>query len=381
MLLLAISEYHLRKVLVPETPHQTEMVKRCFIFKPDGIGDFFLASGVIRLLSREFGEENLVIAVLPEMQSVVRGQFPGSSVITLPIRKKRVVLNLFAANCLRCFAPWLKLLGARCNLAISLRHMRDYLQGFLFCSVPAERRLVASNLLLGNGRPIRRWTENMMRALFSLEVLDYPDSVSVCGIPSELEANRLLLSAALRRDVDIREIWPELKAAKPPSISCPYAVCAPFSSDIWKDFPESRWSEFFGTLHRDGALPLLVLTGSPGQRTRLEFFSEMIRRSSGKDKIQVSVMIAEDLQGFIDLLAGAEYVFTVDTAAAHASSALDRRTMVLFSGQHQGMFAPWSRSEKQQWILPKDPIKGMAWHEAHSTEELLTVFKKIRSAP
>ena len=42
----------------------------CFLFKPDGIGDFFLSSGVVRLLGREFGEENLTIAVLPVMESV-----------------------------------------------------------------------------------------------------------------------------------------------------------------------------------------------------------------------------------------------------------------------------------------------------------------------
>ena len=354
-------------------------VPRCFLFKPDGIGDFFLASGVVWLLAREFGEENLTLAVLPMMEPVVRGQFPRAEVVILPIRKQRVILNVFVANCLRCFPSWIKLLGTRVDTAISLRHMRDYLQSFLFYSVRSKSRFLASNLLLGNGRRVRRWTEHSMVTLFSAEITEYPEGG--VGIPSEIEANRLLVSAALHRNIDPSEIWPELKAVEPPPIDSPYFVCAPFSSDIWKNFPEHRWIELFELLDAQGRLPNLVLTGSPDQRPALESFGAMIRQALPGAQATVTILIPKDLQRFLDLLAGAECVFTVDTAAAHGATALDRRTLILFSGLHQGMFAPWTRSQRQCWVLPKKSSGNEQWHEAHLTSEIMASLEEILAAP
>ena len=338
----------------------------------------------MRLMSREFGEENLTIAVLPLLESVVRGQFPKAEIMILPIRKQRIILNVFVANCLRCFPSWLKLLGTRADTAISLRHMRDYLQSFLFYSVRATRRIMTSNLLLGNGRRIRRWTENAMTAIFSTEIADYPEARP--GIPSELEAHRLLVSAALSRNVDPSEIWPELKAVNPSPIDpleSPYFVCAPYSSDIWKNFPEHRWIELFVLLLDQGGggrLRDLVLTGSPDQRASLEAFGIMIRKTLPEARIKTTVLIPDDLQCFIDLLARADCVFTVDTAAAHAATALDCRTLIMFSGLHQGMFAPWIRSNRQHWVLPRESPSNLQWHEAHPASEIMECLENILSA-
>ena len=57
-------------------------------------------------------------------------------------------------------------------------------------------------------------------------------------------------------------------------------------------------------------------------------------------------------------------VMTVDTAAAHFAAGLDRLCVILFSGLHQGMFAPWQRSTRQRWYCPnrrreKRSLSGM----------------------
>lgn len=330
-------------------------------------------------MAREFGEENLTLAVLPMMEPVVRGQFPKAEVVILPIRKQRVILNVFVANCLRCFPSWIQLLGKSVDTSISLRHMRDYLQSFLFYSVRSRSRFLASNLLLGNGRRVRRWTESSMVALFSAEITEYPKGD--VGIPREIEANRLLACDALHRGVDASEIWPELKAVEAPPINSPYFVCAPFSSDIWKNFPEHRWIELFELLDAQGRLRNLVLTGSRDQRQVLEVFAGKIRKALPQTKTTTTIMIPKDLQRFIDLLAGADCVFTVDTAAAHGATALDRRTLILFSGLHQGMFAPWTRSHRQIWILPKKSSGDQQWHEAHRTSEIMASLEEILAAP
>ncbi len=354
------------------------MQKRCFLFKPDGIGDFFLASGVIRLMAREYGEENLTLAVLPVMEPVVAGQFPKASMLLLPLKTKRIFLNLFVANCLRCFRPWLALLQTRAEVSVSLRNMRDYLQNVLFFSVRSRRRFLCTNPLLENGRPVRRWTEHGFSMLFNPVVVTYP--VSVEGIPVELEAHRLLAGRALGREVSIGEVWPELQAVGKPPLESLFWVCAPFSSGAEKDFPLDRWVSLFAELHRQGRLPLLVLTGSSDQAGRLKEFYDLLVSASKELADTTRVIMPENLQSFIDLLSGAECVLTVDTAAAHAATALDRRTLVLFSGKHQGMFAPWRRSARQLWLLPKPRSESLPWYSCHETGEIMKHLDAVLSA-
>jgi hypothetical protein len=351
---------------------------RCFLFKPDGIGDFFLASGVIRFLGREFGEENLMIAVLPVMEPVVRGQFPKAGVVSLPLRNRRVILNKFVANSLRCFFPWLTLLRTKVEVSISLRNMRDYLQNVLFFSVRSPNRFLCKNPILKSNRPVRRWTELGFEFLFKPAVIEYPESQA--GVPSEIEAHRLLLRAALGREISLSEIWPELKPVSPPPLDASYWVCAPFSSSLEKDYPLENWTELFMTLHNEGKLSTLVLTGSPDQRGRLMDFQTMLSKHSGVLPLQTLIVIPENLQDFIDLLAGAHCVATVDTAAAHAATALDCRTLVLFSGKHQGMFAPWIRSERQLWLLPHHVSVSAHWYDSHTKSDILEQFARILNA-
>ncbi len=354
-------------------------VRRCFLFKPDGIGDFFLASGVIRLMAQEYGEENLTIGTYPIMEPVVKGQFPKATLIILPLKTRRVILNLFVANFLRCFFPWLTLLRTQVDVSISLRHMRDYLQNILFCSVRSSRRFACPNLLLDNGRPVRRWTEKVFTSLFKLRLSEYPKPAS--GIPSELEANRRLVSEALERKVSLEEIWPELRPCGKPALESPFWVCAPFSSSTKKDFPLDRWVALFHALHQEGKLPQLILTGSADQKERLVSFRSLCSETSEELGKKTQILIPENLQEFINLLAAAECVTTVDTAAAHAATALNCRTLILFSGKHQGMFAPWVRSSRQYWLLPKATSSTSCWYATHETGDLLKHLEAIFLVP
>ena len=353
-------------------------MRRCYIFKPDGIGDFFLATGFIGLMAREFGEESLLIAVLPALEPVVRGQFPMAGVVVLPLRRRRRVLNLFVANCLRCLRPWLGLLTTRAEVSVSLRHMRDYLQNVLFHSVPSHRRFVATNGLLGNGKAVRRWTEKAFVTLFGDHVVGYPSGSP--GLPLELEAHRRLASAVLGREVSPGEVTPLLRPVNAPALSGPYAVCAPYSSGNDKDVPDNRWITLFGILAGEHLLPTqLVLTGSEDQQARLNCFREKLGTALATTGTEVTVRIEPTLQGFVDLLAGADAVFTVDTAAAHAATALDRPTLVLFSGLHLGMFAPWTRSARQRWLLAGRPDSGPNWHESLPDSDILEAARSLLS--
>lgn len=356
-------------------------MSRLFVFKTDGIGDFFLASGAVRCLANRFGEENLTVSVLPPLEPVVRGQFPKAEVIALPIRKKRVVLNVFAANCLRCFRPFLRLIRLQADRSISLRNMRDYLMNVLFYAVPARRRVVVENQLLGNGRPVRRWTEKAFLAWFRPEVLPYPDPEP--GVPSELAAHRAAVSALLGREVTLAEIWPQLRPVGPVPISGRYRVCAPFANGGGKDVPVERWVALFVELHRRGEWVRLLLTGSREQSPMLEGFVAAVRAAIPGIGEGIGIHYPPDLQAFVDFLAGADLVLTVDTAAAHAATALDLRTLILFSGQSRGIFAPWVRSERQRWLESEgsSASEPKEWHAGIGDGKILATITELLSIP
>lgn len=356
-------------------------MSRLFVFKTDGIGDFFLASGAVRCLANRYGEENLTVSVLPPLEPVVRGQFPKAEVIALPIRKKRVILNVFAANCLRCFRPFLRLIRLPAERSVSLRNMRDYLMNVLYYAVPARHRVVVENQLLGNGRPVRRWTERAFLAWFRPEVLPYPDLQP--GVPSELAAHRAAVSAVLGREVTLADIWPQLRPVGPSPIGGRYRVCAPFANGGGKDFPTERWVSLFVEFHRRGEWVRLLLTGSREQSPMLEGFVAAVRAAIPGIGEEIGIHIPHDLQAFVDFLASAELVLTVDTAAAHAATALDRPTLILFSGQSRGIFAPWVRSERQRWLEADggSSPEQAGWHAGIRDEKILATIGELLTIP
>jgi len=82
---------------------------RVFILKPDAVGDFILATGCIRLMARELGEKNLVIAVRADVAPLARAQFPDSEFVgpgaqLYPNSISGQVLELKASSLAKLFA-------------------------------------------------------------------------------------------------------------------------------------------------------------------------------------------------------------------------------------------------------------------------------------
>jgi len=48
----------------------------------------------------------------------------------------------------------------------------------------------------------------------------------------------------------------------------------------------------------------------------------------------------------------------VDTAAAHMACALNCPAIILFSGLHRGIYAPWATSSRQVWLEADPPAPG-----------------------
>lgn len=357
------------------------------MLKPDGIGDFVLATGALRCLATAAGEERLLLAVLPAVAPLAAQQFPRAEILPLPLRGKRKVLNLFLANFLRLAPPWAGLLRRRFSAALSLRHSRNYLHSFLLATLRAPTLCLAENQLGRGGSKPRASVEKLLWTMRHARVVAYPESAP--GLPREIAAHRAVLACFLQREISPEDILPRLQLPPTMTSTDPTAGHAetfflcPFSTDPAKDFPAERWRELLADLLARKLLDPFdpwVLTGSQEQAARLQDLRQKLR-STGLAEVAVETSLP--LPEFVRRLSSARAVFTVDTAAAHLATALDRPTLIAFSGLHRGSYAPWHRSPRQQWLeaslteTPPLPGKKKPWHQGISHARLLATACQV----
>ena len=350
-------------------------IVRLFILKPDGIGDFVLATGGLRLLAAEFGEHNLLLCVQSVLVPLARSQFPQATVIELPTAAERKIINLFARNFFYCLPLWFKLRRTRVDAAACFRSMRNYLETFLFYSARTKRFVACENILLRPEKKVRRMVEAGARRLFRPELVAYPGEVA--EVPLEIEAHRRLVARILDRPVEASDVLPVLHPTLEKQDGC--WICAPVTSTS-KIYPFPLWKEVFCALKPESLSKKILLVGSEGQRSRLNELQALLL-SAGIAGAEA--MVPGDLVELLNLIGGAELTLTVDTAAAHFATALDKSCVVLFSGLHRGMFGPWRRSARQRWLVPEAP-PGKAkfkWHAGISPMRAATEVRELMGYP
>lgn len=350
---------------------------RVFILKPDAIGDFILATGCIRLMARELSEKNLIIAVRADVAPLAKAQFPKAEVIPLRLREKRRLLNLATVNVINCLPVWLRLMTLRADAAVCLRSMRAYLHTITFYLPRAKRRIACENLLLSTPRMRRPAVENFVRSAFKPTLIPYPPQGR---LPTDVEANRLVVEEVLQRKVSDEEILPTLTPPGKVSTKKHWLLC-PFSSTKSKDYPAQAWAEALKLLDRERAEATLHLAAGPSQSDRLQEFARTLQSA---DITNIHLAPPVPLPDFLQSIAEARLVLTVDTAAAHMACALDTPAVIVSAGQHPGVYAPYSKSGRQKWLLPPGDLPKNDWRQ-HFTPEMVAdcvseVLAKAKSA-
>jgi ADP-heptose:LPS heptosyltransferase len=349
---------------------------RLFVLKPDGIGDFILVTGALRLLASELGEENLLICVRSVIVPLAKAQFPNARVIELPTAAERKTVNLFARNLFYCLPLWFKLRMTPVEAAVCFRSMRNYLETFLFYSANTKRFFGCENILLrSRGKKVRRYVDTTVRKLFHPSLMPYPEEAH---LPLEVEAHRRVVAEILERSVGPEEVIPRLRSAAEPTEGGVW-ICAPIT-EASKVYPLPRWRDIFTELKPELSGKAVLLVGSKDQCGGLGELESLLR-SAGIENAKIH--LPEDLVELLDLIAAAELVMTVDTAAAHFAAGLDRPCVILFSGLHQGMFAPWQRSTRQRWLLPEPPKEKTKskWHAEIQPARVAATVRELVQFP
>ncbi|MGA1129843.1 MAG: glycosyltransferase family 9 protein, partial [Chthoniobacterales bacterium] len=87
------------------------------------------------------------------------------------------------------------------------------------------------------------------------------------------------------------------------------------------------------------------------------------------------------LDQFVASVARADLLLTVDTAAAHLACALDAPAVVIHSGQHPGVYGPYSRSGRQIWLLGDRARLGRKfWQDSVPPEAVSAAIERALGA-
>jgi ADP-heptose:LPS heptosyltransferase len=300
------------------------------IFKPDGIGDFVLATGAIRLLVNHFGPENCVLVICPMVQALAELEFPETPKLIVPLFRFTFRPSLFWA----AIRPR-KLLGAlQFDQLVCLRHQRLRFQNLVLHWIVADRHFGLINqpdFYLGSDCEFVFGNSDA-----------YPKNARE-GTCLELEAHRRVIERSLQREVSADEITPAFRNIRvEPS---DYLLVCPFSRISLKNYPSDLLEIATTHIHRRFGLPVM-LSCSPEQCEAATALEERLRQRN------VLVMPIQRTSGqeYLESVACARAVLTVDTATAHIATALNIPTVVILGGGHYGQFGPWRRSGKQEWV-------------------------------
>lgn len=315
------------------------------VFKPDEIGDFVISTGAIRLLARQHGEENTTLVVKSEIAPLARREFPRARIVELPWQPRRKGRNQVAANMFHCFPAWRQLRRLRVEQSVCLRSRRDYLQTLLYAAPRARKRFAPENVLARDGRLRRRIAECLLASFARPRIIPYPASGG--EIPDELASHRSVIGAALGREIPKDEIMPSLSSAR----WCGgggWLLC-PFSSRPPKDYSVGRWTDALREALQVSKPAVIRLAGAPDQSARLHDFAASLRAAG--IACPVEVVPPAPLANFPDLVASADLVLTVDTAAAHFACACGAPAVVVACGLHEGVYGPYSPDGRQIWLV------------------------------
>lgn len=318
---------------------------KAVILKPDEIGDFVLATGAIRLAAAEYGEKNILLVVKSEIVPLARREFPHARVLALPLLPKRRGINKDAVNIVRCIPAWLRLCFAGADSVVCLRSMRDFIQSVVFITPRARRRIACENSMMRTRSARHRAFDAALVKLFRPQILPYPEPAE--GLPSDLGANRAVVSALLGREVAREEILPRLSSAR--WRGGDFWLFCPFSSARAKDYDAENWAAALRAVEDIVPPGGVRVAGGPDQAVRIDEFARRLRALGVGCPVHVDR--SKPLDEFLDTVAGAAMVLTVDTAAAHMACACGAPAVIVACGMHPGVYGPYSADGRQRWLV------------------------------
>lgn len=137
----------------------------------------------------------------------------------------------------------------------------------------------------------------------------------------------------------------------------PYVVFLHATTRDDKHWPETHWRELIGLLKESG-LKVKLPWGAPHEEARAK------RLAEGFDYVEVLPRLS--LEAIAHVLAGANYVVSVDTGLSHLTAALDRPNITLYGPTDPGLIGGYGKNQVACCSTDRDLAHLTAnavWHE------------------
>lgn len=338
-----------RRLARPRPETSSPRRRAVCIYKVDRIGDFVLATGAIGALVEAFGAENCRLVVSERAGAMARREFPAVATWTIPSSASGIWREMRPLR-KRHAADWAT---EHFDRLVCLRHARSLYRDVTLSWIHADRwhglgnRPSADSATLQN-RPT--------------PVTGFPAAAELPW-SRELAAHRAVVSEVAGKEISWNELRPRLRSA-PVAIGTDVVIC-PFGSEPMRDYGIPGWVE---AARRAAILsqPLHVV-GSGDRTADVERLAAAFRAAGASVRLTVDAP-ADD---FVAAIATARLVLTVDSAAAHIRTALDRPAVIIVGGGHFGWFAPWGDGVRQRWVAHRLDCYGCNWDCRRPTVECI----------
>lgn len=338
--------------LYPATLTTRQPNYRAVIYKPERLGDFFLAVPSIRALVSHWDPERVALIVSPECFALADEEFPGLAKFSLPLR-----LGLGGWNIAQALSIRRSLAQYSCDHLVCLRHHRQPLSSAALGWIPAQHRWGT------DGHP---W---MLPAIRIAEggLLDrskqYPWP-GPHGLPSELQAHADVIAHVTGTPVQASDLLPRLGAihASRRRDERPILAIAPWASSKIKSLTPDLLGSIVKRLASRSDFNILIIADSKQHSAQEAMCSHLGAILPARDITPARTTTLAELRVAIG---GASAVLTADSFPAHLATAMDKPVAVLATGALPGVFGPWSHSPKQRWFTHETGCWGCGWHCVH----------------
>lgn len=332
---------------------------RVCVLKNDRLGDAVLALGTIRSLALEFGEENCLLIISKWGAPLMSREFPLATFIVVPMHVTHKEL-LKTGRQLR-----FSLGNVSCERVVCLRHQRTDWEEILLSWVSSSTFCVLepdNDSCLGKGSLKRTVYAKMESRILPDSHFERPFEFN-----KELWRHAKVLELALGRSVGYRDVSPVFNSIVGARLGRYVLVC-PFGSSQIRDFPEELLIRVLLEVRRYTEIPIQLHSDS----SRWEDLVSLGESLSDRHSLSVVCGAVVGFDEYIEEIAHADLVITVDTATAHLAVALDRKAIVLHGDAQPDEFVPWGERIRQYWLSNSMPCKGCNWRCIYDRPRCIT---------
>lgn len=329
------------------------------IFKPDGIGDFILATGAIRwVVDRE--QRPVVLLTSSDAAELARAQFPNLLVHSLPGSVRRKPFDSVAY--LR--AAWQVASRYGGSELVCLRHSLNQNDHIVLRWLQPFRSFGAVNSPITPKLPV-----GAPRFTFT-DPVEYPPARD--KLPTEVCAHRNVLRAFCTSEevVENESMFPFLLVDR--CRPTRRLTIFPHTNLKLRNFPIERLAGVVNTIDRRLYSDIAVC-GSVHDHEHMQLFLTLLDAKTNPHLIHTKSILEA-----VSLIESSAAVLTMDSAPAHIAICCGTPSVSILAGGQYGHFAPYGDPDTNVWLSHCIECYGCNWKCPHPEPYCITQIEDQR---